>query len=145
MFDDRKELKEEEKKCTDLGNLEDAERITGEINEMLEKEILLSNLNMIEQNKSEFESIKDMNDQRISKFNKEWDSIITSLTQSSKKIEEELLEQHQKEKQKLESGLQQMEIPEPKFSSDLLNRKVRLRHLIKCKKYGPAKILKAGN
>jgi len=128
-----------------VGNLEEAERVTNEINEMLEKEILLANLNMIEQNQREFEQIKNMNDQRISKFNKEWDAIITSLTQSSKKIEEELLEQHQKEKQKLESGLQRMEIPEPKLSSELLNKRVRLRHLIKCKKYGPARILKAGN
>ena len=85
-----------------------------------------------------------MNDKQIADFNEDWDSIILKLTTSSKKIEEELLEQHSKERQKLEAEIQKIETPHPKLSSELLNKQVQLRHLIKSKKYGAARILKAG-
>lgn len=49
----RKELKEYEKKSTEEGNLEEAEKATNEINDLLEKQILLVNLNIIEQNQRE--------------------------------------------------------------------------------------------
>lgn len=84
-----------------------------------------------------------MNDKQIADFNEDWDSIILKLTTSSKKIEEELLEQHAKERQKLEVEIQKIETPNPKLSSELLNKQVQLRHLIKSKKYGAARILKA--
>lgn len=92
----------------------------------------------------QFEKIKAMNDKQIADFNEDWDSIILKLTTSSKKIEEELLEQHAKERQKLEVEIQKIETPNPKLSSELLNKQVQLRHLIKSKKYGAARILKAG-
>ena len=85
-----------------------------------------------------------MNDRHIADFNDNWDSIILKLTTSSKKIEEELLEQHSKERQKLETEIQRIETPSPKLSSELLNKQVQLRHLIKSKKYAAARILKAG-
>lgn len=139
-----KELRDYEKHCSDAGNLEEAENATNQINDLLEKEIFLANLEIIERNRQEFEKIKSMNDKQIADFNENWDSIITKLTVSSKKIEAELLEQHLKERQKLESEIQKIETPRPKLSSDLLNKKVQLRHLIKAKKYGAARILKAG-
>lgn len=139
-----KELKEYEKQCSDEGNLEEAEMATNQINDLLEKEIFLANLEIIQRNRQEFEKIKLMNDKQIADFNENWDSIIVKLTSSSKKIEEELLEQHLKERQKLENEIQKIETPKPKLSSDLLNKKVQLRYLIKGKKYGAARILKSG-
>ena len=85
-----------------------------------------------------------MNDSQIAEFNENWDSIIMELTDSSKKIEEELLVQHTRERSKLETEIQKIETPAPKLSSDLLNKKVQLHHLIKGKKYARARVLKDG-
>lgn len=89
-----RQLKEYEKQCSDSGDLEEAEKATSQINELLEKEILLENLGIIEKNQREFEELKIMNDMQISEFNHSWDNIINSLTESSKRIEEDLLIQH---------------------------------------------------
>ena len=138
-----KQLKEYEKQCSEAGDLEEAEKATNQINELLEKEILLENLGIIEKNQREFEELKNMNDLQISEFNHDWDSIIKVLTESSKKIEEDLLLQHKREREKLEAEILKIETPKAKLSSDLLNKKVQLKHLIKGKRYGQARVLKA--
>lgn len=119
-----KQLKEYEKQCSDSGDLEEAEKATSQINELLEKEILLENLGIIEKNQREFEELKIMNDMQISEFNHSWDSIIKMLTDSSKRIEEDLLIQHQNEREKLEAEIQKIDMPQAKLSSDVLNKKV---------------------
>lgn len=138
-----RQLKDVERKAAEDGRLEDAENATNEINELIEKEILLTNLEIVEKNQSEFLEIKNINDKQIAEFNQKWDAIIINLTNASKKIEDELLDQHAKEREKLETEIKRMETPPPKFTSELLNKKVQLRHLIKSKKYGAAKVLKA--
>lgn len=137
-----RQLKEYEKQCSDSGDLEEAEKATSQINELLEKEILLENLGIIEKNQREFEELKIMNDMQISEFNHSWDNIINSLTESSKRIEEDLLIQHQNEREKLETEIQKIDMPQAKLSSEVLNKKVQLKHLIKGKRYGQARDLK---
>lgn len=85
-----RELKMIEYESSVIGNLEDAEKATNQINELREKEILLCNLGIIEKNQKEFEELKHMNDGQIAGFNEKWDSIIMELTDSSKKIEADL-------------------------------------------------------
>ena len=76
-----------------------------------------------------------MNDHQIAQFNEKWDNIIMELTDSSKKIEADLLAQHEEERDKLDSEIERIETPNPKLSSELLNNKVKLQHLIKGKRY----------
>lgn len=136
------ELKLIEDESTKKGNLDDAERATNQINELREKQILLCNLAIIEKNQKEFEELKQMNDGQIAGFNEKWDSIIMEQTDSSKKIEADLLAQHEEEREKLDSEIERIETPNPKLSSELLNNKVKLLNLIKGKRYGVAKVMK---
>lgn len=138
-----KELKAYEKECSESGNLEEAENATKQINELLEKQIFLENLGIIEKNQHEFEVLKQMNDIQIQEFDEKWDRIINGLTESSKKIEQDLLLHHQKERQTMELEMEKIETPRAKLSSDLLNKKERLKHLIKAKRYGEARIIKS--
>ena len=75
-----------------------------------------------------------MNDHQIAQFNDKWDNIIMELTESSKKIEEDLLVQHAEEREKLDNEIERIETPNPKLSSELLNKKIQLKHLIKGKR-----------
>merc|ERR1712226_11391 len=110
------ELKSVEDHASCNGDLEEAERATNQINELREKEILLCNLGIIEKNQKEFEELKSMNDQQIWNFNEKWDNIIIELTESSKKIEEDLLVQHAEEREKLDNEIERIETPNPKLS-----------------------------
>jgi hypothetical protein len=64
------------------------------------------------------------------------------LSEESKKIEEEIVNQHTAEQMRVEEEFQRCPIPAPKFSVELLNDKFRLQQLIKNKDYEKAKILK---
>ena len=75
-------------------------------------------------------------------FNDRWDTIINDLTEDSKKIENDLREQHDAEKRKLEEEIAQQQIPAVKYSSELINNNYKLEQLIKNKKYQTAKLLK---
>jgi len=103
---------------------------------------LLENLGIIEKNQIEFNELKIYNDDMLLEFNLEWDNIITNLTQSSKKIEEDLLAQHIRERDKLGIEIDKIQVPKAKLSSDTLNKKVQLRLLIKGKRYAEARHLK---
>lgn len=83
-----------------------------------------------------------MNDHQIRSFNEKWKAIIDELNKSSKKIVADLVDQHEQEVEKLKNEIKRIETPNPKLSSELLNDKVKLQHLIKGKRYGVAKILK---
>lgn len=138
-----RELKLYEKECSENGDLEEAENATEQINQLLEKQILLENLGIIEKNQYEFEKLKNLNDTQIAEFNEKWDGIILKLTEYSKGLEEELLAHHEQERSKMEAEIEKIETPKAKLSSDLLNKKEQLRHLIKGKRYGQARLLKA--
>lgn len=83
-----------------------------------------------------------MNDEQICEFNEKWEGIIFELTDYSKKIESDLLEQHEAERMRLNEEIAKIQIPPPKFSPDLLNDIFKLKQLIKQKNYTSAKYLK---
>ena len=75
-------------------------------------------------------------------FNDRWDAIINDLTEDSKKIENDLLDQHEAERRKLEEEIARQQVPPVKFSSQLLDNNFKLEQLIRNKKYQTAKLLK---
>ncbi len=89
-----------------------------------------------------FEELKKLNEEQISEFNDRWENILYELTEESKKIEEDIINQHNAEQNRLDEEIEGLRIPYPKFSVDLLNDRFRLTQLIKNKKYEDAKILK---
>ena len=64
------------------------------------------------------------------------------LSETSKRIEQDLEIQHEQEMKMLEEEIAAMGPPTEKFSKKLLNMKVRLTKLIQSKKYAEAKILR---
>jgi hypothetical protein len=132
-------LQKDEKKALDSADLDKAEEITHQIKDLREKEILLKNLHMIERNRKEFNRLKKMNDQQIFEFNQKWDQIISDFQDTSRKIEEEFLAQHEMEKKHLNDEIERIEVPPAKFSGELLNSKVKMNNLIKARKYKKAK------
>lgn len=83
-----------------------------------------------------------MNDEQVNEFNDKWENIIYELTDYSKKIEGDLLEQHQAERRRLDEEIAKIQIPPPKYSPALLDDKFKLSQLIKQKNYTSAKYLK---
>lgn len=83
-----------------------------------------------------------MNDEQINEFNDKWENIIFELTDYSKKIEKDLLEQHQAERKRLDEEIAKIQVPPPKYSPSLLDDKFKLKQLIKQKNYASAKYLK---
>ena len=100
-----KQLQEEEKEAIENVDLEKAESASLQIKEMREKEILLKNFLKIEQNQKEFEELKVSNEEQINDFNHKWEGIIEELEDYSRKIEAAMAEQHQQEREQLESEL----------------------------------------
>lgn len=78
----------------------------------------------------------------MTQFNLKWDAIIEDLTHESHKIEDDLQQQHNAEKQRFEEEMEKQVLPPVKFSADLLDKKFKLEQLIKNKKYGLAKVMK---
>lgn len=64
------------------------------------------------------------------------------MSETSKKIEDDLQNQHEQEMYILEEEIEAAGEPPIKFSADLLNKKFRLTQLIKIKKYTEAKLFK---
>ena len=83
-----------------------------------------------------------MNQEQIQAFNDNWDSTLEELTDKSKKIEYDLFEQHQLEREKFEEEMEKQEISGTKYSSDLIDKRFKFEQLLKNKKYSAAKILK---
>lgn len=83
-----------------------------------------------------------MNDEQINEFNDKWENIIFELTDYSKKIEKDLLEQHQAERKRLDEEIAKIQVPPPKYSPSLLDDKFKLKQLIKQKNYTSARYLK---
>ena len=77
----------------------------------------------------------------IKKFNDKWEYTLFQLSETSKKIEDDLQKQHEQEMLLLEEEIEAMGDPPIKFSSELLDRKFKLKQLIKMKKYTEAKII----
>ena len=64
------------------------------------------------------------------------------MTEDSKKIENDLRDQHEAERIKLEEEIGRQQTPPVKFSSELLDNNFKLEQLIRNKKYQTAKVLK---
>lgn len=64
------------------------------------------------------------------------------MTEDSKKIENDLREQHEAERRKLDEEISKQQIPQVKYSSELLNNNFKLEQLIKNKKYQTGMLLK---
>lgn len=77
----------------------------------------------------------------IKKFNDKWEYTLFQLSETSKKIEDDLQKQHEQEMLLLEEEIEAMGDPPIKFSSELLDRKFKLKQLIKMKQYTEAKII----
>lgn len=90
----------------------------------------------------QFDELKQLNEDQINEFNERWDRIIADLTEDSKKIETDLREQHEAERQRLEDEMARQQVPPVKYSSDLLNSQFKFEQLIRNKKYQAAKLLK---
>lgn len=86
--------------------------------------------------------MKQLNEDQINEFNERWDAIIFDLTEDSKKIENDLRDQHEAERAKLEEEISRQQTPPVKFSSELLDNNFKLEQLIRNKKYQTAKLLK---
>ena len=86
--------------------------------------------------------MKKLNEEQINEFNDRWENIIFELTDESKKIEKEMLEQHEAERARLEEEIMKIQAPGTKYSPHLLNDKFRLQHLVKGKRYAAAKVIK---
>ena len=86
--------------------------------------------------------MKQLNEDQIMEFNDRWDAIINDLTEDSKKIENDLLDQHEAERRKLEEEIARQQVPPVKYSSQLLDNNFKLEQLMKNKKYQTAKLLK---
>ena len=83
-----------------------------------------------------------MHDQEIKEFNDKWEYTLYQLSETSKKIEDDLHAQHKKELVLLEEEIEAFGPAPLKFSSKLLDKKYKLRQLIKIKDYTEAKHLK---
>lgn len=94
---------------------------------------------------NKFDELKQLNEDQINEFNERWDTIIYDLTEDSKKIENDLRDQHEAERKKLEEEILKQQIPPVKYSSDLLNNQFKLDQLIRNKKYQTGKLLKEKN
>ena len=75
----------------------------------------------------------------IKQFNDKWEYTLFQLSETSKKIEDDLQKQHEQEMLLLEEEINAMGDPQIKFSGDLLDKKFKLKQLIKQKKYTEAK------
>jgi uncharacterized membrane protein YgcG len=85
--------------------------------------------------------LKEQHDTEIKNFNDRWEYTLFKLSETSKKIEDDLHTQHETEMQMLEEEIENMGQPPVKFSSGLLNKKYKLKFLVKAKKYSQAKEL----
>jgi hypothetical protein len=85
--------------------------------------------------------LRQAHDLEIKKFNDKWEYTLFQLSETSKKIEDDLQLQHEQEMELLEEEIQAMGDPPIKFSAELLDRKFKLRQLIKIKKYTEAKVI----
>ena len=86
--------------------------------------------------------MKKLNEEQIQEFNDRWENIIFELTDESKKIEKEMLEQHEAERARLEEEIMKIQAPGTKYSPALLNDRHKLHHLVRGKRYGVAKLIK---
>jgi len=136
------ELKEQEKNAIFNQDLETAESISQELSEMREKQILMNNLIILEQNQNSFDELKALNEEQIHEFNERWESIMYEMTEESKRIEEEVVQQHVAERERVEEEISRVIPPPTKFSVNVLNSRYKLSQLIKLKKFMEAKELK---
>ncbi len=91
---------------------------------------------------NKFEELKSLNEEQITDFNERWEIIVFELTDESRKIEEEVLAQHEAEKERIEEEIQKITPPSTKFSVSVINDRYRLNQLVRAKKYVDAKELK---
>jgi len=83
-----------------------------------------------------------LNEEQINEFNERWETIIFELTDEAKKLEQEVLAQHEAERERIDEEIQKISPPSTKFSVGLLNDRYRLTQLIKNKKFTEAKEMK---
>lgn len=136
------ELVELEQKAIRDDLLDEAKRLNEEIKELREKEILLMNYLIIEENQRSFDNLRKINEKQIQEFNNKWEAIIYEITEDSKKIEREMVEQHKAERERLEEGILKVQMPHAKYSSELLDKKFKLKQMIKNKNFEAARELK---
>lgn len=58
------------------GDLDNANKISQELSEFREKEMILKNYLIIERNQLTYENLKNQNENQIKEFNEKWDEII---------------------------------------------------------------------
>ena len=85
--------------------------------------------------------MRQAHDLEIKQFNDKWEFTLFQLSETSKKIEDDLQRQHEQEMVLLEEEIEAMGDPPVKFSAELLDRKFKLKQLIKLKKYAEAKVI----
>jgi hypothetical protein len=83
-----------------------------------------------------------LNEEQINEFNEAWEAVIFELTDEARKLEEEVLAQHEAERERIDEEIQKICPPPTKFSVGLINDRYRLTQLIKHKKLTEAKELK---
>lgn len=137
-------LNDLEKQAIEEDQLDDAKRINEEIKELREKEVLLTNFIIIERNQKAFDDLRQINEKQIQEFNNKWEGIIFEITEDSKRIERDMMEQHRAERARLEEGMLKVQMPHAKFSAELLNKKYKLKQMIKNKNFDSARELKEG-
>lgn len=87
--------------------------------------------------------MRQQHDSEIQEFNDRWEYTLFKLSETSKKIEDDLRQQQDYEMGLLEDEIQQMSLANVKFSSGLLNKFHKLKYLVKAKNYSEAKELQA--
>ena len=85
--------------------------------------------------------MREQHDQEIREFNDRWEYTLFKLSETSKKIEDDLHKQHQQEMEMLEDDIQKMSLENIKYSGGLLDKFHKLRHLVKAKRYSKARQL----
>ena len=85
--------------------------------------------------------MKETHDEEIKQFNDRWEYTLFKLSETSKKIEDDLHRQHENEMAALEEEINASQMPTVKYSAGLLNKQYKLKQLVKVKKYAAAKEL----
>lgn len=133
------EFERAEAAAVEAGHIDEADRLNAEVRELREKEVLLKNFLVIEQNQNAFEQLRAFNERQVSDFNDRWEAVIAEVVEYSRRIEQSLLDQHALERSRLEEGLRHARVPPVKLSAALLNEKFRVKQMLRGKHYEAAR------
>lgn len=138
----------------------DAELATQKIEELREQELQYRTVQLTQKHKEEvidlcsraesknnfvprkMAELERSNLQHFTEFNKAWDQAIQELEENLAKIEQELVETHQKEQKIFDEEVEKIEIPRVKYSRDVLNLRTVFERMLKAKQFGDAENIK---